>query len=209
MFRIVAAGVASALVIVVGIVHGNWTDRWRTPPEPAAAAARFASIPTSLGEWEGQDVEQKGPVDPMLAGTLHRVYTNRHGQKVEVFLVCGRFDAVAIHPPEACYTASGFRLGARTKVPALGSKGDFWTADATRTKAAEETKVRLYWAWSTGQAWTPSDDARLTFARAPVLHKLYILRELDVFDEGKAEPCAELMQLLLPELDRLLFNPGS
>ena len=103
-------------------------------------------------------------------------------------------------------TRSGFQLGARTRTQAAGGTGEFWTADALRSKAAEETRVRIYWAWNAGRAWTPSDDARVTFARAPVLHKLYVVRDLDTVEEGAVDPCVELMQLLLPELDRTLFN---
>jgi hypothetical protein len=155
-------------------------------------------------EFEGK----LGAVDAALAGSLQRQYVNRRtGQKVAVVLVCGRFGPVSIHTPEACYGASGYLVGGRTRVAAPGGAGEFWTADAIRTTANEEKKVRIFWAWSAGDGWTPADDARTRFARQPVLHKLYVLRDLNTLEEtSKADPCLDFMQLLLPELDRVLFN---
>ncbi len=212
MLRIIAACLATATMIASGLLHGYWTDRWQVPIEPAVAAALLEKVSTSLGDWEVQEVEGKpGTVDPALAGTLQRQYVNRRtGQKVAVVLVCGRPGPVSIHTPEACYGASGYLVGSRTRTPAPGSTGEFWTADAIRTTANEETKVRIFWAWSAGEGWTPADDARVTFARRPVLHKLYVVRDLNTLEENsKSDPCLEFMQLLLPELDRVLFNRGS
>ena len=212
MLRILAALVATSTMIASGVLHGYWTDRWQTPVEPAVAAALLEQVPTSFGDWEVQDLDVKPAApDPALAGTLQRQYINRRtGQKIAVVLVCGRPGPVSIHTPEACYGASGYLVGGRTRSPAVGSTGEFWTADAIRTTAHEETKVRIYWSWSAGKGWTPANDARVTFARAPVLHKLYVVRDLNTLEENTtADPCLDFMQLLLPELDRVLFNRAS
>jgi hypothetical protein len=212
MLRGLAAVVASATLIATGLLHGYWTDRWQKPVEPAEAAARLESIPTTLGDWETQELEGRpGSVDPSLAGSLQRHYVNRRtGQKIAIVLVCGRPGPVSIHTPESCYGASGYLVSGRTRTAAPGNTGEFWTADAIRTTANEETKVRIFWAWNAGNGWTPADDARLTFARTSVLHKLYVVRDLNTLEEDtKADPCLDFMQLLLPELDRVLFNQPS
>jgi hypothetical protein len=211
MLRVLPATVASVTLVASGVLHGYWTDRWGTPADPAAAAARFENIPANLGEWEMQEFEGKtGTFDPKLAGSLERQYVNRRtGQKVAIMLVCGSFGPVAIHNPETCYGASGYVVGGKARVPAPGSNGEFWTADAVRTSASEEKKFRIYWAWNAGTGWTPPEDARRTFARAPVLHKLYVIRELSTLDENsRADPCLDFMQALLPQLDRVLFSQG-
>jgi hypothetical protein len=209
MHRTVAAALATTTMIATGLLHGQWTDRWKTPVEPAEAAARLANVPTIFGDWEMQEDDGwADSVDPKLAGSLQRQYVNRRtGQKVAIALVCGRPGPVAIHTPRACYGASGYLVGGETRVAAPGSTGEFWTADAVRIRADEETKVRIYWAWNGGKGWTPTNDARITFARAPVLHKLYVLRDLSSLDENKkTDPCLDLMQAFLPQLDRVLFN---
>ena len=48
MLPILTAGMA---VIVCGIVHGFWTDRWQKPVETTEAAARLEQIPTEIGDW--------------------------------------------------------------------------------------------------------------------------------------------------------------
>ena len=108
-----------------GLLHGYWTDRWPKSVEPTEAAARFVQFPTSFGDWEMQEIEGKlGSVDAALAGSLQRQYVNRRtGQKVAVVLVCGRFGPVSIHTPEACYGASGYLVGGRTRVAAPGGSG--------------------------------------------------------------------------------------
>ena len=186
MLRILASVFASATMIATGVLHGQWTDRWQKPPQLAEAAARLEQVPTVLGEWEIQDTGNKPPpADPTLAGALYRTYVHRRtGQHFTIFLVCGRPGPVGIHPPDACYGASGFQMGERTRIPAPGATGEFWTASAVRANSTEETKLRIYWAWNAGQGWAPSDDARLQFARAPVLHKLYVVRDLNTLEEN-------------------------
>jgi uncharacterized protein DUF3485 len=215
MKRLLPPLLASAALVAAGLVHGYWTDRWVPPADTAAAAARLAEIPRHLGkplgggtwEWEGEDIEVKpGTTPDGIAGNLQRRYKNTStGAVVVVVLVCGRAGPVAIHPPESCYTASGFEFGTRERVTA-GPSAQFFTADAVRTRAAEETRVRLFWAWNPGTGWQAPHDARTAFPRVPVLHKLYVLRELGAVDEpAKDDPCYAFLQVLLPAMDKTLF----
>jgi hypothetical protein len=197
---------ASVLLLGAGLVHGFWTDRWVPAAEAAAAAGRLDALPTTLGEWVGEDVEVKSP-QPGVAGCLQRRYTNgKH--TVVMFIVCGRPGPVSIHTPEACYGAGGFDVATRKRIAVPG--GEFWTSDAVRIKAAEETRLRLYWGWNSGQGWTAADDPRWLFVRRPVLHKLYVQRDLSGLAEPTTDdPCEAFLKVLLPELDRTLFARGS
>jgi hypothetical protein len=168
-----------------------------------------------LGEWEGKEIELKpGQSGPGVTGCIQRTYTNRRlGVSIILALVNGRPGPVATHTPEVCYGAAGFLVGERKSVrlDTDGSSAQFWTSDAVRTKVTEETRLRLYWAWNGGQGWMASTDARTEFPRSryPVLHKLYVLRDLAGADKQpvtKAEPCQAFLEALLPELDRTLFR---
>jgi hypothetical protein len=79
MMRYLFGLTALAAVIAAGIVHGVWTDRWGTPLEPTALAARLDQLPLVLGEWQGQDLDydrkELGPV----AGSLYRGRNDLHG----------------------------------------------------------------------------------------------------------------------------------
>jgi hypothetical protein len=129
--------------------------------------------------------------------------------------VNGRPGPVATHTPEVCYGASGYQVGARKpiRLDTQEVSAQFWTSDAIRTKVTEETRIRLYWAWNGGQGWVASADARNEFPRYrhPILHKLYIIRDLNDSTaalSGKEEPCEAFLQALLPELEATLYPKG-
>jgi hypothetical protein len=210
MKRWFAALLGSTALVVCGIVHGFWTDRWTPPVETAQAAERLNDIPLELGEWDGEALEVKsGEAGNGVAGCIKRRYVHRKtGAVMSVFLVCGRPGPVSIHTPDVCYGASGFQVNTTGRYE-FDDGESLWKTDATRTNATEQTRLRLYWGWSDGTGWTAADDARAQFARRPVLHKLYVVRELSGLNEsGRTEPCEEFLSVLLPALRRTLFAPG-
>ena len=176
MTRIVTTIAATALILACGVVHGFWTDRWQAPAETAAAAARMDALPMEVGDWVGSAVEVKNPRAGGVAGTLQRRYENhRTGEAVQVYMVCGRPGPVSIHTPEACYGASGFVLGGKSKVAVREQGGDFWSADAVKDKAGQETRLRIYWAWNDGSGWTaPEGDPRWTFTTGRHARRCFI-----------------------------------
>lgn len=206
MMRWIAALIGSSALVACGIVQGFWTDRWVPPVETAEAAARLDAIPLEVGEWDGEVIEVKpGEAGAGVAGCIKRRYVHRKtGQAVSLLLVCGRPGPVSIHTPEVCYGASGFTVSSKDRVQT--ESGDvFWRTDALRTNTTEETRLRLYWAWNGGNSWTAAEEARVEFVRSPVLHKLYVVRELSSGSEaGQHEPCEEFLAVLLPALRRTL-----
>jgi hypothetical protein len=213
MFRTIPVVLGVAAVIACGVVHGYWTDRWNPATETHEAAARLNDLPLTIGDWEGQVIDAKpSPAAGPVAGMIQRRYVQRDtGDTVVIALVCGRPGPVSIHTPDVCYGASGYNVGPRTRKTIAGSDAEFWCADAIKTQAAEETQLRLYWGWSAGSGWKAADDARQMFPRVPVLHKLYVIRELNgaAAKDGDGEPCQRFLQVLLPELDRALFSGGA
>ena len=214
MTRLCTALIASLLVIVCGVVHGYWSDRWQAPAETAAAAARMDALPLEIGDWTGVPIEVKNPKSGDVAGTLHRRYENhRTGDVAVVFLVCGRSGPVSIHTPDVCYAADGYTVGAKSKTTVGDNDAVFFSADAVKSKAAVETKLRIFWGWNDGKGWSAPDDARINYVayrHSPVLYKLYVQRDLDgPAQASREEPCQSLLKVLLPELDRALFTRGS
>ena len=213
MNRILATATVSLALILSGLVHGRWTDRWTSSTAPAEAAARFDKVSEFvIGEWgKGEPIDAaRTQADDRIAGTLQRRYKNARNQELAIVLVCGRPGPVSIHSPDICYTASGFTVGTPTRITVEGTKATFWTATATRVTATQESRLRLFWAWNAGDGWTASDDPRVAFARRPVLHKLYVVRDLDSLNEEvKKDPSLTFMQEFLPQLDATLFQQGS
>jgi hypothetical protein len=215
MTRWIYSVTASLALIAAGVVHGFWTDRWVSDTRLTDAAARLDNIPTRIGDWEGSEIEVKpNQVGAGVTGYAQRRYHNaRTGATVVLAIVNGRPGPVATHTPEACYGAAGYVVGRRSPIELDAQSGSarFWTADATRTRATEETKVRICWAWNGGDGWAASGDARREFSRYryPVLHKLYVLRDLNEPSTNagntKDEPCVAFLGALVPALDQALF----
>jgi hypothetical protein len=211
MTRTLTALTASVLLVTVGLVQGFWTARWSPSNAANEAAARFGNLPKQIGEWQGEDLDAKiTPAMGPISGMMQRRYVNRRtGAALTIALVCGLPGPVSIHSPDVCYGASGYEIGSLTRAK-TGASNEFWTADATRTRTTDQTRLRLYWAWNAGQGWTAPDHPRLTFdRRVPVLYKLYVMRQLT----GPAgatpdEPCEAFLKVLLPEVERTLIAPG-
>ena len=202
----------TALVAVVasGVVHGMLTDRWRASAEPAKRAARLDLVPFTLGDWVGQDIETDSRQVGPIAGYLHRRYLNRQtGTGVTVFMVCGRPGPVCIHTPDVCYRASGYEILSQEKLtlpPDVG-QGEFWTAKLRKTNSTEDYRLRIFWSWSEANEWSIPESPRLTFARRPVLFKLYLIREMnDKAESPDIDPCLELFRQFLPEWQRVVFK---
>jgi hypothetical protein len=207
MTRWIAAALASTALIACGLVHGFWTDRWTAPVETTQAAERLNEIPLEIGDWDGEVIDVKpNEAGVGVAGFIKRRYVHRKtGTVVSLMLVCGRPGPVSIHTPEACYGARGFQVGVKNHYDA-GEGNLLWKTDAIRDSATEETRLRLYWGWSDGIKWNAADEARLQYVRCPVLHKLYVVRELNGLNESnRNEPCEQFLTQLLPMLRKTLF----
>jgi hypothetical protein len=204
----------SAIVVLVasGAVHGLWTDRWtQNPAVLTAAAEQLAQVPSTIGKWDGADIEMNTDPKLGLAGVLARRYVHQEsGKVVTIYLACGRPGPVCVHSPDVCYAADGYREMETPKRVALPGDGkeppEFKTARYMRERADGQTNLRIYWAWHTTDGWRVSDNPRVAFAGEKVLHKLYVIRELASQNEpAEADACTEFMQELLPILDDRLF----
>ena len=214
MLRWIYAITTAVALVGSGIVHGFWTNRWVEDKATLVAAARFDNIPMTIGEWEATTIE--ATPGPGIAGSVQRSYVNKRlGVSVNIALVNGQPGPVATHTPEVCYGASGYTVGQREpiRLDTEGLSSQFWTSDATKTRATEESRIRLYWGWNAGKGWVASDDARKEFTRFrnPVLHKLYVIRELGAFEtnaRAKDEACVQFLDALVPVLQKALFSEG-
>jgi hypothetical protein len=213
MVRALPVAVALVALFFSGIVHGLWTNRWESSGAPAAAAARLPGIALNLGEWRGEDVPMDADLGKGVSGSLCRRYVNRKNEAVTMVLVCGRPAAVVIHTPDICYKASGFEFTPPSKYrlpqTAEGPAAEFWHADFSRKRAAEQTYLRIFWSWNARDSWSVPENQRVTFAGESVLYRLYLIREMTLPGEPLEEdPCLGLMRQLLPELQKELFAQG-
>ncbi len=208
---------AFAIVVAYGTTHGVWTDRWTVSPALNEAADRLPSVSLELGDWVGHAVElgEDNLALGETAGFLTRSYVHRQtGERLSVFLNCGRPGPVAVHTPDVCYEGAGYRMvGGQGRYAAPAGAGEvsneFWVAKFRKEEAAVPEQMRIYWAWSAAGPWRAPDNPRVAFARVPVLYKLYVIRRLPT--SGAERPpeedsAVEFLQALTAEIGRRLFS---
>lgn len=199
----------AALVAFAGVVHGLWTDRWNMSDEPGASAAKLDQMPMVLGDWQGETVDKETAPPAGVVGTLCRRYVNsRTGAYVTILVVTARPGPACIHTPDACYVASGYKFSSLTKHTLKADPpAEFWTAPFWKQRAADQRTLRIFWTWNATGTWQAPDSPRFTFARYPVLHKLYLVREMATPEEPlDGEACLEFMEQFQPAFHRVMFG---
>ena len=208
MTRLLPVSAAVIVLLFSGVVHGLWTDRWAESRDVIAAAARLNDLPMKLGDWEGKAASGSRPSGG-LAGAMSRHYVHRPtGRSVTLFLGCGRPGPVSIHTPDVCYAANGYEVTAPARyAPSdLPGHASFWMTEMVRSRAAEESRLRVFFAWGATGEWQAADNPRVAFAGTPVLYKLYVLRDLPAGTQPPADdPCLDFFKRLQPELQKCLF----
>jgi Protein of unknown function (DUF3485) len=222
MMRIGFLLVTAALIVGEGLVYGLITNRWETATELPAAVENLDHVPLVVGKWKGTELKKLDPRVVKIAGFaghLQRSYrksVSRDSPEVLILLACGPFGPLSVHSPEVCYAASGFVQNTE-KTLHSGSDGDsyhFWKAKFAKPGTAAPGSLWVFWSWNKGDGWRAAENARWTFAGAPVLYKLYVSCESisgNSDEDGKAaekearENCEAFIRELLPELEKTLI----
>jgi hypothetical protein len=201
--------VGAAVLLLSGVLHGLWSDRWTVSAAVETSCQRLTAVPESVADWESQPLE----LDPRqmtvseASGQFARRFVQRGaGREVSMILLCGRRGPLSVHQPDVCYTASGYHLAAApSKWTPPGVEGvSFWTARFTRP-GQEAAPLRVFWAWSSDGAWLAADQPRIEFGSRPALYKLYLVERMTRPDEALEEGgAAEFLRQMLPQLRKSL-----
>lgn len=209
--NIIRISFAVVLIVGAGLVHGAWTSRFGRSAELAALAARFESVPMTIGDWAATPFEPAAGEQAMTGAVarLARRYSNAsRGQSVTVLLLGGLPGKISTHTPDVCYPGAGYSLNAPSAFNRLvgDQTAEFRTAVATRG-GTNPSVLRIFWGWNASKGWSAPDEPRWEFSTAPALCKLYVVRETGgaVVDPA-SDPCNDFMNLFLPELERLVFS---
>lgn len=216
MTRILILLAACSLLLASGLTQGFWTGRWVRSHAVEDAVARLDQFPTVVGDWHGTLAELSPAEIKSARVDGHRVcrFENRRkGQALTVMLVCGRPGPVSVHTPDICYQGAGYEMVAGPDPFTLkGGPEEARMQTATfRKEGAAARELRIFWAWNAAGRWQAPSNPRWTFARSAALYKLYVIRERGVKETTRPEddPAVEFMNLLLPELNRILCPEGA
>lgn len=199
------------LVVVSGLAHGLWTNRWAVSGSLEEALARLDRVPVAIGDWEGTNFEldQRQLEIGQIDGYLARRYRNRQdGREVTVLLVCGLPGPIAVHTPDICYAGAGYtpmappvsELVPTDSFPFQEPAG-FKTAEFRKEGAIFPESLRIYWSWSDGELWEAPDHPRPRFMTSRILYKIYVINEQPDEDRVQAgEICKAFIRVFLPEV---------
>jgi hypothetical protein len=212
VFQPLPTVVAFVAVLTAGLVPGLWTGRWGSSAALDAVPDRLAAVPTAVGPWSARDLD----VTPRelqateAAGILRRRYVNaRTGSVVSLLIVAGRPGPVSLHTPDVCFPSAGFEPAGDAQQVDVSETGDKMKALRFQKTAPAPVYLRVLYGWSASGTWSVPDNARWTFARSPVLYKLYVVRDLTQADEPLDDDAAVgFLRELLPSLRTGLFPPG-
>jgi len=206
---------AVTIVIASAIFQGRQTGRWSTPAEFRDRMARIETVPMTIDDWDGTpltlDTRQLRVAE--IQGYFLRRYRNRRdGDVVTALLVGGRPGPIAVHTPEVCYAGAGYQASDPTSRLVLGpgrgtQPDEFRVAQLSKQESVRPEHLRIFYAWSAGGAWRPSDNPRLEFAAATALYKLYVIHETNGGGDRLAEDAgAEFTRRIIPELRKALLE---
>jgi hypothetical protein len=214
--NIIRIGGAVCLIVGAGLVDGLWTNRWGVTGAAVEMGARMERVPMVISDWRGTGVELPA-LDRQVAGAdacLARRYSNlSRGLTVWVVLLAGLPGKITTHTPDVCFPSTGYTLGSAVPFPYRygrdGRRADFWTTVGTR-EGPNPSVLRVFWSWNDGKGWSAPEAPRWQFGGAPVLCKLYVVREsAGSVAEPAADPAMDFLRLFLAELDRDVFSPPN
>jgi len=178
-----------AVVLTVGpaVVEGMYTNRWGTPPDMTAAAARLKDFPREFGPWryarEGEPVSDMVARELSLAGYISTSYTHRDdGTMVTLLLMVGDSGPLLRHPPNICYAnRANEQVGEMTKfqVDATDPPSEFNLLVYRRPQSLTNDRFLVAFSMATGPVWKAPKMPRIEFGGAPLLYKVQLLTLLD------------------------------
>ena len=187
MIRLLLVTLAAiSLTVGPALIQGQYTNRWRTPPNLAAAGVRLHQLPRVFGDW--QNSEDERPLSDAVCQELgltehfHRQYMHRStGETVHVLLMVGPPGRLVRHPPDVCYAnRANEQIGEieSMRVDAIAEEHQFKLLEFRRTAQPVKSKFQVAYAFNHGEeTWNAPDSPRMAYGAASVLYKLQVLTE--------------------------------
>lgn len=213
----------AALVMVVTLVQGLWTERWkdRSVSKELASAAEVleASFPEKFGNWVFERELESDPKELERAGAvghISRLYRNsRTKARVSAFVVCARPHDASGHTPDRCYPGAGFEIGEAEHRQKFSLPDGEEIETFTGTFRKTGTTLRIFWTYGirdeaniakeevhAARTWIAPQIARIALVGEPAVYKLYAIVDETRLSGSQAMVEAEdFITSLLPALN--------
>ncbi len=217
-----SVGLAAALTLAGGLIHGRMSNRWGSPRSLVDLGHKLQDIPDRFGDWQ---LEKAGELSDTVvkvlecAGYIVRTYVNQStGEAVTVTLLVGDPVPLSLHPPEVCYQGAGYEPVQQREpfaVPQGGSNHEFWTV-LLRDNDAANTVLQVVYAWSTGGRWSRLEESRLKIAGYPYLYKIQVSAPKDATGPMALRPrleannaCGRFIRDFVPAVEQYLVESST
>ena len=208
--KLIGLAIITVITCAGAIIHGRVSHRWGTDDRMASAGSRLANIEQQLPGWSLVESVTINPVSRAMlesTGDVVRVYDDSiSGARINVSIVVGPPGTISVHSPEVCLPSRNYKqLGQREAIgirDAAGAEHQFWKVSFESQDVHVRT-LHVYYAWSTGAAWSAPENPRSHFVGAPYLYKLqlasYVSPE-DPSDDRGREFLSEFLPVVSTEL---------
>lgn len=214
----------AVVVIVLGIgtlIEGKYSDRWGKAQSEKLDqfTAAVDRVPAAFGHWTSVDEE----VDPTAfkasncTNCISRTYTNREGERVNVYLVSGTGRHVTIHTPDWCYVGAGYDIVDGEPQQFTDSEADtlevppeYLTAIFRKEDPLYTHHIRIFWTFSDDGIWRGPRMPKPTLGSKPAMYKIYMITEVDQGNvDITSNPTLKFAREFLPLINKELFTVGE
>lgn len=211
--------VVVAIVLAVGTyVEGTKSDRWGNAK--SEKLDRFTQlvtkIPKQIDDWTSVDdeINQEEFEASHCTACISRTYTNREGQRVNVYLVSGTGRHVTIHTPDWCYVGAGFDKVTdpqQYRIP-MGTDPqptdpEFLTTVFRKEDPLTKSEIRIFWTFSDDGNWQGPKQPKSEFGGRPAMYKMYLITNVDdVGWEIESNPTMNFAKKFVPTINAILFQ---
>ncbi len=179
--------------------------------------------PMALGNWVGENNDPTKDVvlkETGALGYVSRTYLNHSiDQTVSLYFIAGRSEKVAIHPPTACYPASGYtQLGNPAtyefhysyKNPKTGQVQGRLAHFFTVVFSKDTERIRVFWAWNNGTEWeAPSFPRNYYGGHTPLCKCYFIMPETSKKNKIDEIPINNFATAFLTAIDEKMLVDGQ
>ncbi len=201
MLKTPALVVVVVLIAAGAVVHGAGIQRWSFVEPDSAKTDRIHALELRFEDWQPTPIPTEMPTNERSIATSRRYQSAGTGRTGAVSIFSGIPGSVSTHTPDVCYPGSGYKTLRAPRKETLdlpgGATAMYYVADFEKTTATRQDRVRVRWAWTTGDGrWEAPDNPRWQFAaqlaRVPVLYKVYVVTPLpdDTDDRPEDDPTA-------------------
>ena len=178
MIRVVTTIVILSILVVSGIVQGNFTGRWiPKDTDLTSELSRVTDIHESFGDWRMvREIEPDESVLRILlcAAYLQREYQDiKTGDLVSVVWIAGPSGPTVAHIPEICYSSQNHSPLGERESHEIDSANSLWKIEF-QSRGVGGDEFAVFYGWSRGGPWIASDYPRIAFGGEQLVYKMQL-----------------------------------